>query len=295
MDKMPKVERLCGEHMDRFGLISESIITDEIGIHSGVCGDYRLKTLYRPVFRRCRDQLVPVGVTSSWQPMRAGQFVDRKFFFDAVSNMETGDVSQLCAALAVYNFENIGVETLDLDIDFEVPDWNNCVYFASALGTMLEWLDMADVDRSQVVFRLAGTEKCDPGRLRDHSARLRETGIRIDLRNIGAVLPDAAAVEAVQPDIATIDGTFLARLATAPEAKRLLDVLLGQFRLFGTAVQTDHLDSQDRLLAAFDTRADLLQGDRLAVPMLAGTAFPMEAVSVPVLARFGDTAAMAQA
>ncbi len=274
--------------MDRFDRISQSILTDEVGIRTGRIGDYRLKTLYRPIYRRCRGQLVPVGVTSSWLPTKAGQPVDRNVFFNTAPVTDESEIDQLCNALALCNLENTGVETLDLHVALDIPDWNDGKRFAATVQTMLEWLDVSNVDRSQAVFRLAGLEMCERERLRDHAARLRDEGLRIDLRTVGAGLPDAAIVEIIQPEIATIDGTFLARIAAARETGRLFDVLLGQFRRFGTAVHIDHLDSSDRLLAAFDTKADLLQGDLLAMPDLAGTSFPTEALSVQALQISGD-------
>ena len=274
--------------MDRFDRISQSILIDEVGIHTGRAGDYRLKTLFRPIYRRCRDQLVPVGVTSSWLPTKAGRPVDRDVFFRCSPIADESEIDQLCKALALCNLENTGVETLELHLDLDVPDWNDSERFDDTVRTMLEWLDNSNIDRDQLVFRLAGVDRCDHVRLRAHADRMRDEGVRIDLRTVGAGLPDAAVVEILQPEIATIDGAFLSRVAAAKETSMLFDVLLGQFRRFGTAVHIDHLDTPVRLLAAFDTKADLLQGDLLAMSDLAGTCFPKAALSVQALQNSSD-------
>lgn len=281
--------QLCKETMDRCSPISQFILTDEIGIRTGICADYRLKTLYRPIYRRSRDQLIPVGVTPSWLPMKAGRPVDPEVFLRAVPIGARGNLDQLLTALAVNNLENTGVETLELHVDLDVRDWNDAEQFSAAVGFMLDCLDTFMIDRDRVMFRLAGVELCEHHLLRDYAARLRELGIRIDLRNTGTVLPDAGVVEILQPEVATIDGTLFARVTAAPEAKRLLDVLLGQFRRLGTVVHIDHLDAPERLTAALDTRAILLQGDLLAKPTLAGTTFPTAALSIPALANIGET------
>lgn len=283
---------ICGEQMDRYDRMSQSILTDEVGIHTGRIGDFRLKTLYRPIYRRCRGHLVPVGVTSSWLPTKAGRPIDRNEFFRTALIKDESEIDRFCSVLALCNLENTGVETLDLHVALDVPDWNDDEQITASVQTVLQWLDASDVSRSRVVTRLAGIDTCGRERLRDHSIRLRDEGLRIDLVAAGAGLPDAAVVEAIQPEIATIDGGFLARIAAVPETGRLFDVLLGQFRQFGTAVHIDNLDFPDRLAAAFDTRADLMQGDLLALPDLAGTCFPTEALSVWDLQNSGDNVAV---
>lgn len=278
--------------MDRFDWISQSVLTDEIGIRTGRIGEYRVKSLFRPVYRRCRGQLVPVGVTSSWLPTKAGRPVDREVFFKSAGIAAKSDLNQFSNVLALCNLENTGVETLDLHVVLDLPDWNDGKDFADTVRNMLHWLDVSELGRDQVVFCLSDIDSCDRERLRDHAAGLRDEGIRIGLKAVAAGLPDATVVEIVQPELATIDGAFLDRIAAVPETRKLFDVLLGQFRQFGTAVHLKHLDSPDRLLTAFDTRADLLQGDLLAMPDLAGTCFPTEALSVLALARSCDEVAV---
>lgn len=278
--------------MDRFDWISQSILTDEIGIRTGRVGEYRVKSFFRPVYRRCRGQLVPVGVTSSWLPTKAGRPVDRDVFFESAGIAAQSDINQFSNVLALCNLENTGVETLDLHVVLDLPDWNDGKDFADSVRNMLHWLDVSELGRDQVVFCLSDIESCEHERLRDHAARLRDQGIRIGLKAVAEGLPDSTVVEIVQPEIATIDGAFLDRIAAVPETRKLFDVLLGQFRQFGTAVHLKHLDSPGRLLTAFDTRADLLQGDLLAMPDLAGTCFPTEALSVLALARSCDEVAV---
>ncbi|MET0574246.1 MAG: EAL domain-containing protein, partial [Mesorhizobium sp.] len=61
------------ETSPQLGDVEKAIIADEIGLETGIYGQYRLKTSYQPIFRRDGATLALFGLEARLAPQLAGK------------------------------------------------------------------------------------------------------------------------------------------------------------------------------------------------------------------------------
>ncbi|MBX3576582.1 MAG: EAL domain-containing protein [Rhizobiaceae bacterium] len=242
-----------------------AILVDEVGIETGIHGHHRIRTAYRPVFRRLDGmQVEPVAVVGSGCPFLGGRPVDPLHFASALGGPERAGLDHLVRTLAVRNLRNLGADGISLFVDIDLacleggaPDCGGG--------------DATALDR--IVCCIPSASLLDRHDLVEHTLTLRAAGCGIAIGGFGAGPWDIACLQAVRPDIVRLDPIWFRRAASNPQASRLLVSLVGGLHDQGADILIGGIADAGEFQAALDCGADLFEGDYLGRPTLAGVGF----------------------
>lgn len=257
--------------MSFFGEVANSnvsVLVDEVGIEVGVFGDYRLKTTYRPVFRRLDGMLLePFAVEASISPFLRGRPIDPEHFSTALPVGDKPTVANLARALSLKNLRNLGADGISLFIDVDLTA------LEGADGVDFEQGSETDPDPSRLICVIATASLLDRHDLVEHTLTLRSAGCTIAVSGFGTGPWDIACMQAVRPDIVRLDASWFRRALSHPAAAKLLVPLVAGLHDQGANILIEGIANAAELRAALDCGADLFEGDLLGGPTLAGTGF----------------------
>lgn len=256
---------------------SDAIFVDEIGIEIGVYGDYRLKSLYQPIFARRGGSIVPVAVAGMTRPEMWSQPVSADRFLADVRPEDALFVESLCRALHLRNYRNIGVDGLDLFFAYDPRVNRDLKKSLTEIAFLARRLGEIGLDPALLVCEVAEAAALDEAVLVQLAAALRSQGIRIAIDNFGLGSSAHRAVGLLRPDIARIDGPLLRTMAAEASTARLLEQAVRALRSGGVTVMAEGIETPRQLRVALEAGADLLKGSLLGAPALVGTLFDEKA------------------
>jgi EAL domain-containing protein (putative c-di-GMP-specific phosphodiesterase class I) len=240
---------------------------DEVGIAYGRFRDLRLNSCYQPLYRVEDGFLAPFAVEALAVAFRDGRMINALALFAEADESEQTALKRLCRVLHMRNFENIGIEGLQLFFNADPG-------ISTSDIEHLEWLfGENDIEPSDVVCEITEAVGDDDANLLALADGVRRTGARIAVDDFGSGHSTAARVSLLRPDIVKIDARWFQAVADRPEALAMLPTLFARLRAQGGEILVEGIETPLHLVAALEAGADYLQGFLLARPALAGTIF----------------------
>lgn len=256
--------------------VKSAIFVDEIGIALGIYGDFRLKTAYRPIFALSGETLQPVAVEGLVKPyLNGAAFPPARQFGEA----EPGDallMEAVCRALHLRNHENIGVDGLDLFVNCDALAKNDAMGARRAVRQMANVIQEMWLDPAKVICEFS-EGAADTAILMHIAGEMRRHGLRIAVSDCGAG-HSGEQLAPVRPDFVRVDGAWFRAMAAKPETARLFAPVVAGFHALDAQVLVEGIESADQLEVALGGGADLVEGDFLAHPTLAGAIFPEDPI-----------------
>jgi EAL domain-containing protein (putative c-di-GMP-specific phosphodiesterase class I) len=266
----------------------DAIFADEIGIEYGTYGDYRLRSLYQPIFAPRRGFLVPVAIEGLIEPSLDGRPVAPNEFFDGIVAPDRLFVETMCRMLHLRNFRNVGVRRLDLFFNYN-PLINDHLGRALAeIRLMTRHLGDLGLHPSMLVCEIT-EQAADDQTLVSLVREMRRDGIRIAIDDFGKGHSTEQRLTLIGPDIVKIDGGWFSELCRHAAAARFFRPLVRALHDRGAKVLVEGIEQPVHLDVALEGGVDLLQGFHLARPALAGTIFNEGPLSVAALLATGAT------
>lgn len=258
--------------------VEEAILVDEVGVETGRYGQYRLKTMYRPVFRNHAQGLTPWGVRGHVEPFRALKPVSARTF---LADVEPGDrvfLEYLSSVLNLRNCVNTGVDGLMLFLAPSPRVHRNLDLALGQIATITDQLQEIGLEPGNLVFE-AGENM--PGWMANIVGRtLRSHGLRIGMDDFGRGHSTPDLVRVLDPDAVRLSGAWFRRIAGIPVAAKLLVSLVGALQREGRQVLIDGIETEAQLGVALQTGADFLQGDLLAPAQVAGSLIDTKTINL---------------
>jgi EAL domain-containing protein (putative c-di-GMP-specific phosphodiesterase class I) len=249
------------------------IMVDEIGIEIGLCGPFRLKTAYQPIFAVKGGSLVPVGVESRISPHLDARPVSQSGFLEGVHPSDMLAAESLCQALAMKNHRNIGVGGLELFFNYNPKTDFDLAAVLGEIGAVAEQFGEDGLDPSLLVCEITNAFAMDPDEIMLLADRLRLAGVRLALDDFGAGYTTEERFARIRPDCVKIEGSWFRRFCREISTARLLAPTVAGFRDRGARVLVEGIRTVTHLRVALEAGADLVQGDYLAEAALAGAIF----------------------
>lgn len=253
--------------------VSDAILVDEIGIETGVYGDYRLKSSYQPIFAARGGMLSPIAVEGLISPQLGGRPVSPAAFFNEVPPEDVLFIESMCRALHLRNHHNIGVDGLQLFFNYDPWANRDLAKSLEEIAFMARRLTEIELDPRLLICEITEAAARDIGVLARLVAEMRSHGIRIAIDDFGAGHSTIERIDVLRPEIVKLDGGWFRQLAADKSTTRLLGAAVGSFRAAGAQVLIEGIETPRHLDAALEADADLLQGYLLGGPALAGTIF----------------------
>lgn len=247
----------------------DAILVDEVGIESGSCGGFLLKSAYRPVFSPLGDKLMITAFDAYTQIQRDGEICRPGDFLDASPGVDDDFLDGLCQTLHVSNHRNLSLPGHDLVIDHELSHNRRLRDTLLDAARQARAVGEPGLEAVQVICRVTGAAQFSAGDRSRLLGELREAGMRIILDAFDEELgvdPDLR----FRPDIAEVTGAWLAKIASEAAAARLLRPLIDAHRREGTRVMIRGISGPDHLRLAIDAGAEYLAGDYLSPPLAVG-------------------------
>lgn len=257
-------------------------VVDEIGLEIGIYGDWRLKTVFAPVFARSGHQLHVVGVKGGARPSVYGREMNEAIFRRAVPPRDRAAVSVMGAALCLRNLQYTFVEGLKLILAADASIAANKFRLRAAARALVGEIGRNDLEPGNVfvdLTALSGT----PGLLLDAASALRRHGIGVAFGENGDGIPSASSMDRSSPALVMIDGDWFRIVARQPATAQLFGALVQAYRSQGAIVLVQGVTTAAELAVALEARPNWLSGPLLSPPVLAGAVFPDEPLSVEML------------
>ena len=89
--------------------------------------------------------------------------------------------------------------------------------------------------------------------------------------------------EAVKPDVVSFSGSWFRKLCRDKASAHLFAIAVSHLRGRGVITQLDGIETAQQLIVALEAGVDLLRGEFLAPPALAGTAFDERPLEIEAL------------
>lgn len=262
--------------------VGEAIFADEIGIEYGVHGEFRLRSAYQPIFAPLGLSLHAVAVEGLIVPHRAGRAGSARAFFESVAAADRLFVETMCRVLHLRNFQNIGVDGLDLFFNYNPMVNDHSGRALAEIRLMSRHLGELGLAPGMLVCEI--TEQAADDTLLARLVReMRRDGIRIAIDDFGTGHSTEERVSLLQPDIVKIDGGWFAEFCRHAAAERFFRPLVSSLHDRGARVLVEGIERPVHLRVALDGGVDLLQGYLLARPALAGTIFNEEPLVIDAL------------
>ena len=270
-------------------LVGNAILVDEVGLESGVYGQYHLRSAIQPIFERRGAHLVPVAAEGLVSPHLAGEAIEPHRFFDGVPAGDRLLVEAVCRAIHLRNHRNTGAEELDLWFRYDPRANRDYAEFLRESSLMAGRLPQAAFDPQRLVCQIAEADMLDPPGQARLAAGMRGLGTRIAIDGFGTGESSLERIGQITPDFIRMDGPWFRKLCRESTAIKLLASLISGFRQRGTKIVIAGIEDAAQLGHALACRADLLQGSFLARPALVGTVFDRTPLAVGALLSGGGT------
>ena len=268
--------------LERRRNVDDAIQIDEVGIEYGIHGEFRLRSVYQPIFSPRGRFLHAVAVEALIEPHRAGRPSAARVFFDGVAASDRLFVETMCRALHLRNFHNIGVEGLDLFFNYNPLINDHPGRALAEIRLMTRHLGDFGLAPAMLVCEIT-EQSADDALLSRLVREMRRDGIRVAIDDFGTGHSTEERVSLLNPDIVKIDGTWFAEFCRHAAAERFFRPLVSTLHDRGAKVLVEGIENPTHLRVALEGGVDLLQGYHLARPALAGTIFEEKPLSVDTL------------
>lgn len=236
---------------------ADAILIDEVGIETGVHGASRLQTWHRPIVSPIGDCLRITAVSAETAIVSEDRPRDPDVNDQAFP-------AGLRETVHLNNHRNLSIAPCDLFLDHEATA------FAFLQGALVDASERAaalgesGLRAEQVVCRITDATSLPDDELDRVSRQLRDAGFRIaiDLFDNAFALRDSALP--LRPDIAEINGGWLAKIARENAAARLLRPLIAAYKQEAVRIFIGGISTAEQLKLAIEAGADYLAGDHLA-------------------------------
>ncbi len=249
---------------------ADAIRVDEVGIESGEIGGILLKSAYRPIFSRSGEALHIAGFDASTVIWHDGAEFDLRQLPDS-EIADAGFLAGLCQVLSIGNYRNLDMTGSELFLE-HLPAANR--RFQDAL------LDAARRSRSlgeavlapgQVICRVSHAAIAIAAEGYSALETLRHSDIRISLDAFELDQAPRHSETPFVPDVAEIGPSWFHGISARGAAARLLRPLVETHHANDTRVHIRGVSTGEHLKLALAAGADLLSGDYLGRPALAGS------------------------
>ncbi|BCG86406.1 MULTISPECIES: EAL domain-containing protein [unclassified Mesorhizobium] len=262
--------------------VGDAIFVDEVGIEYGVHGDFRLRSAYQPIFAPLGGTLHAVAVEGLIEPHRDGRAGSPRAFFESIAASDRLFVETMCRVLHLRNFQNIGVDGLDLFFNYNPMVNDHPGRALAEIRLMSRHLGELGLAPGMLVCEI--TEQAADNALLARLVReMRRDGIRIAIDDFGTGHSTEERVSLLQPDIVKIDGGWFGEFCRHAAAERFFRPLVSSLHDRGARVLVEGIEQPAHLRVALDGGVDLLQGFLLARPALAGTIFDEKPIAIDAL------------
>lgn len=245
----------------------KALRVDEVGIETAVLGELRLRSAYRPVFRRCGERLELVAgqaVTVAGEDGAADAGAD-PVPLDRVADRQF--LAILCQALHVENYRNFDAPDCDLIVDHDLSCNRQLFEIVAEAGGHAEAVGLEAPAAHRIICHLAGPAALAPADRARALAELRAAGFRIAVD----LFDGRDSVADLRPEMVQVGAPWTAKIAREPAAAALLRQLALRHRAAGARVLVGGIATRTALDLALGIGADWLAGDVIAAPQLAGT------------------------
>jgi EAL domain-containing protein (putative c-di-GMP-specific phosphodiesterase class I) len=269
--------------------LERALVVDEVGIETGIYGNYGLKTAHQPIFRRKGAELVPFAVEARVAPFRAGNAVAPAEFFEETPQADRGFVEALCRTLHLRNHHNVGIDEperfeLYLTIDPRHDGWDAPGGAAHSIAALA---GDAGIPAGMIICEILDAATLDAKALAALSGELRGHGMRVSIAEFRVGQSAIDRVTQIEPDVIKIDGAWFRDVQESSETAQLFPAVINAFQGFGAKLLVQGIETSAELEAALNAGADYLQGMLLSPPALAGSALDENPQPIEALLRRG--------
>lgn len=255
---------------------------DEIGIETAVLAGLRLRSAFRPVFRRSGDRLemtaAEVVTIVSGNGLEHAR-LDLSIFPQPAERQFAID---LCQALHVANYRNLDVPRCDLIVTHDLSRNRQLFEAVEAAKGYAEAAGMDPAVPQRIVCKLgpSAAEMILPDR-EQALTELHGAGFRI----LADLFDGSSGIAGLRPAIVKVCGPWTAKIAREPAATALLRQATERHQAAGTRVLVGGIRTPEELNLALGVGADYLAGDLLALPLPAGMAVDRRLLPLAALRR----------
>ncbi|WP_157020138.1 EAL domain-containing protein [Mesorhizobium xinjiangense] len=278
--------------IDGFAL-RQALIADEIGLETGIFGNYRLKSAFQPIYRREGALLVACSVEAQLAPFAGHRPAAPARLFAEAGEGLRAYLEMLCTTLHLHNYWHAGFDELEMyPLHIAVgPQFGGHNDAERAAGLVAEICDEAGLAPEMLICGIDAGE-ADAGAGRTFAGALHRHGIAVSMGFRTADGPSFEALAETGPDFVRIDGAWLRAVRNGGAAARLLAVAIRALGGFGTRLLVQGIEGPAELDAALEAGAAYCQGSHLHVPRPAGAILDERPLSVALLLE--DTSRPAQ-
>ncbi|WP_353645010.1 EAL domain-containing protein [Mesorhizobium sp. WSM2239] len=269
--------------------LDRALFVDEIGIETGIYGNYRLKTAHQPIFRREGAELIPFAVEARVVPFRGGSAIAPAEFFEKTPQADRAFVEALCRTLHLRNHRNIGIDEperfeLYLTIDPHHDGWDAPDGAAHSISALA---GEAGIPAGMIMCEILDAVTLDTEALAALSGELRDRGMRVSIAEFRVGQSAIDRVTQIEPDVIKIDGAWFRDVQESSETAQLFPAVINAFQGLGAKLLVQGIETPAELEGALDAGADYLQGMLLSPPALAGSALNENPQPIEALLRRG--------
>ncbi|MCV0397609.1 MAG: EAL domain-containing protein [Rhizobiaceae bacterium] len=253
--------------MPEQGAIDKLIIHDEIGLASGLLDDVRIRSVYRTVFARRGEFLLPVAIEASAVPTRQALPLEPRAFLAGLDPVRRDAAAHLATCLAIANFALLDNPSLPLVVNV-FPRW--IVAFDPFLADIGRYAGEAGLDPRGIIFSVNTAGAVDPAVLVTFTNAMRSRGASIAFDDFDAGESSLALVRQVRPSWVGIEASRFAHLDAAPAGRALLASMTGGLRELGATPFAGGIDSPALLDFMLSSGIRHVRGDLFGKPVGAG-------------------------
>jgi len=262
--------------------ILDAIHVDEVGLETGVYEDFRLRTVYHPIFlREGRETASPWGVEGHIEAMLENRPFPEELFRATTNTDDELLVSVLRGILPMRNYLNLGVDNLAILVGYEAPVYRDLEQAVTCIDALVQAISDVWVEPSLVHYSVGNEVPEDI--FANVAMELKFRGMHTALCDFGTEPSSLSRLEALGPRIVKLDSGMFSRLADVPIAVRLMSSIVERLQRDGKQVLVTGIETADHLRVAVDMGANLLEGKLLRAPRQAGVLFDMSPVNLAAL------------
>lgn len=262
--------------------ILNAIHVDEVGLETGLYGDFRLRTIYHPIFLRDgREAAVPWGVEGRVQAMLDNKPFPNEAFRASTDTDDEPLVAALRGLLPMRNYLNLGVDGLAMLISFEALVYRQIETAVTCMDALVQAIADVWVEPSLVYFAVGNEVPEDI--FTNIAMELKFRGMPSALSDFGTEQATLSRLEMLGPKIVKLESGMFSRLAGVPIAVRLMASIVERLQRDGRQVLITGVETAEQLRVAVDMGANLLEGSLLRPARQAGVFFDMSPVNLAAL------------
>lgn len=253
--------------------LADAIFVDEIGLEYAIHEEFRLRSIYQPIFEPRGELLRMVAVEAAVEAHRRGKAVPAVDFLDTVDPDDRLYVDAVCRMLHLRNYRHVGIEGVKLFFcfDFAAHDFEGGML--AELRQMMGRLNEMGLHPAQLTCQIVASSGADDETLEVLAEEMRAGGLGVALAGFGTGNDTERLLHLVRPDLVRVDGALFALLCAYPAAGRLFGRLVSIVQDSGIRVLVEGIQTPRQLQVALEAKPDFLQGALLARPVAAGAFF----------------------